>query len=130
MNPGLDGRRILLVEDEILIACMLEDMLADLGCVVVGPAARVAQALALIDADVIDAAVLDLCLNQELSYPVADALTARGIPFLFSTGYDRSRIRDGYGSLPMLQKPFHERELARVLTAFFPATRPLPEIAA
>ena len=130
MNPGLSGRRILLVEDEMLIACMLEDMLAELDYVVVGPAARVAQALALIEAEVIDAAVLDLCLNQELSYPVADALIARGIPFLFSTGYDKGRLRDSYQSLPMLQKPFHLLELAKVLTTFFPAAKPLPEIAA
>ena len=129
MNP-LAGRRILLVEDEMLIAAMLEDMLDDLGCVVVGPAARVAQALALIEAEVIDAAVLDISLHRELSYPVADALIARRIPFLFSTGYDKSRIRTGYQSSPMLQKPYHLRDLAKVLATFFPATHPLAGIAA
>ena len=130
MNSQLVGRRILLVEDEMLIACMLGDMLAELGCAVIGPAARVAQALAVIEAEIIDAAVLDISLNQELSYPVADALIARRIPFLFSTGYDRSRVWPGYQSLPMLQKPFHLRELTKVLATFFPATEPLPKVAA
>ncbi len=130
MNCDLIGRRVLLVEDELLISCMLEDILEDLGCTLVGPAARVDQALALVAAEAIDAVVLDVSLNEELSYPVADALIARGIPFMFSTGYDKDRLRDGYKSFAMLQKPFHPTELANVLMTLFPPAEPLPSLAA
>lgn len=127
--PELIGRRILLVEDELLISCLLEDILEDLGCTLVGPASRVDQALRLVAAETIDAVVLDVSLDEQLSYPVADALVARGIPFLFSTGYDRDRLRDGYRSFAMLQKPFHPSELANVLTGLFARTHPLPSAA-
>jgi len=130
VNLGLIGRRILLVEDELLISCLLEDMLADLGCIVVGPASRLEQAMALAVAEVIDAGVLDVSLNGVLSYPLADALRARSIPFMFSTGYDRDRLRADYQTFPMLQKPFHPRELARSMEALFPAAEPAPDIAA
>ena len=98
----LSGRRVLVVEDEMIVAWLLQDMLADLGCAVVGPAARVAQALAMIDAEAIDAAVLDVNLNGQKSYPVADALAARGVPFVFSTGYETESLPNGYQSLPVV----------------------------
>src|SRR5450631_1710377 len=115
MNNGLSGKRVLVVEDEVMVAWMLEDMLAGLGCAVVGPAARINQALAMIGAEVIDAAVLDINLNGEKSYPVADALAARGVPFVFSTGYDKGRLLDGYRSFPVLQKPYQRAELGDTL---------------
>ena len=102
----LSGRRVLVVEDEMIVAWLLQDMLADLGCAVVGPAARVYQALAMIDAEAIDAAVLDVNLNGQKSYPVADALAARGMPFVFSTGYETESLPNAYQRLPLLQKPF------------------------
>ncbi len=105
------GRRILVVEDEVMVAWTLEDMLADLGCEVVGPAARVDQALAMIEAEAVDAVVLDVNLNGEKSYPVADALAARGVPFVFSTGYDKDSLLDDYRSVPVLQKPYQPTEL-------------------
>jgi CheY-like chemotaxis protein len=111
----LSGRRVLVVEDEMLVAWLLEDMLADFGCGVVGPAARVSQALAMIDAEAFDAAVLDINLNGETSYPVADALTARGVPFVFSTGYNKDSLPKAYRSFPMLQKPFRQAELGDTL---------------
>ena len=111
----LSGRRVLVVEDEMIVAWLLQDMLADLGCAVVGPAARVAQALAMIDAEAIDAAVLDVNLNGQKSYPVADALTARGVPFVFSTGYETESLPNDYQSLPLLQKPFKRSELGDTL---------------
>ena len=92
MTSPLSGRRVLVVEDETMVAWLLEDMLADLGCAVVGPAARVNQALAMLDAEAIDAAVLDVNLNGQMSYPVADALAARGVPFVFSTGYNKDSL--------------------------------------
>jgi DNA-binding NtrC family response regulator len=115
MNSPFSGRRVLVVEDEIIVAWLLEDMLADLGCAVVGPAARVNQALALIDAEAIDVAVLDVNLNGQKSYPIADALAARGVPFVFSTGYDKDNLLESYRTLLVLQKPFHRSELGVTL---------------
>src|ERR1700692_3817867 len=101
MNSSFAGRRILVVEDEMIVAWLLEDMLADLGCAVVGPAVSINQALAMIDAEAIDAAVLDVNLNGQVSYPIADALAARGVPFVFSTGYAKDRLLDGYRTFPV-----------------------------
>src|SRR5690349_6230290 len=87
------GRRVLLIEDEMMVAMLLKDILADLGFTVVGSAARVEHALALIEAaGALDAAVLDINLNGQMSYPVADALVARRVPFLLATGYGRDSV--------------------------------------
>ena len=79
MNSPFSGCRVFVVEDEMIVAWLLEDMPAELGCVVIGPAAKVDQALAMIEAKAIDVAVLDINLNGEMSYPIADALAARGV---------------------------------------------------
>ena len=115
MDSPLSGKRVLVVEDEIMVSWLLEDMLANLGCVVIGPAVRVDQALAIIESEPLDAAVVDLNLNGQFSYPVADALAARGVPFVFSSGYSQDRLLEKYRSFPILQKPFHRSELAEVL---------------
>jgi two-component sensor histidine kinase len=115
MNNGLSGRRVLVVEDEVMVAWTLEDMLAELGCTVVGPAVRVDQALAMIETEAVDAVVLDVNLNGEKSYPVADALAARGVPFVFSTGYNKNNLLTGYRAFPMLQKPFNRAKLGGAL---------------
>ena len=84
----LRGLNVLVLEDEAVIAMLLEDMLVDLGCKVVGPAAKVAEALQLVRSEQIGAALLDLNLGRgETGYPVADALAARAVPFAFVTGY-------------------------------------------
>jgi CheY-like chemotaxis protein len=127
MNSPFSGRRVLVVEDEMIVAWLLEDMLADLGCAVVGPAARVNQALAMIDAEAIDVAVLDVNLNGQMSYPIADALAARGVPFVFSTGYDKDRLLDGYRTFPVLQKPFHRSELGDTLAKLWTPKEPSVE---
>ena len=104
--------RILVVEDEMLVAMFIKDMLKDLGCDVIGPAANVEQALSLIQsAGVIDAAVLDVNLNGCKSYPVADELAQRNIPFVFATGYEKRSLPSQYISTPFLQKPFTEGDL-------------------
>jgi CheY-like chemotaxis protein len=115
VNNRFPGRRVLLVEDERIVAWLLKDMLVDLGCSVVGPAADVNQALAMIDAESIDVAVLDVNLRGQMSYPIADVLVARGVPFVFSTGYDKDRLLDGYRTFPALQKPFHRSDLGDTL---------------
>ena len=116
MNSPSTDRRILLVEDEIFVVWLLEDMLTDLGCAIVGPASSVNQALAMIDAEAIDAAVLDVNLNGQMSYPIADALAARAVPFVFSTGYDKDTLLDRYRqTFPVLQKPIQRSELSDTL---------------
>jgi CheY-like chemotaxis protein len=126
MTDGpLSGRRVLVIEDEMMVAMLLEDMLADLGCTVVGSAARVEEALALIEAaGALDAAVLDINLNGQKSYPVADALVARSVPFLFATGYGRDSVMNGYRSFPLLQKPFRPSELAAALAKLLTPKEP------
>lgn len=109
----LDGLRVLLVEDEMLVCMDLEDMLAEFGCIVVGPAARVNQALDIIEREPFDVAVLDVNLGSERSYPIAERLSARGVPFLLSTGY--ADVEPAYQDRPRLQKPFSEQQLAKAL---------------
>jgi len=113
MTSPLLGRRVLVVEDELMVSWVLEDMLADLGCKVIGPAARVEQALAIIESESIDMAVLDLNLNGVYSCPVATALQGRGIPFVLSTGYNKENVPDQ--TLPFLQKPYEQSALRAVL---------------
>jgi CheY-like chemotaxis protein len=120
----LAGRRVLVVEDEAMVAWMLQDMLAGLGCVAVGPAVRVGEAMGMIDAEAFDAAVLDVNLSGQMSYPVADKLVMRGVPFVFSTGYSRDRLLECYRAFPMLQKPYDRSDLRVALEAMFPTTKP------
>lgn len=115
------GCRILVVEDEVIIAMLLENMLDEIGCEVIGPAANVEQALDLIETGAApDAAVLDINLDGEDSYPVADVLIARDIPFMFSTGYSKTSVHDEYAHFQLLQKPYSIQEISDALTAVLP----------
>jgi CheY-like chemotaxis protein len=105
-DDGLSGLRLLLVEDEAMVAMMLEDMLGDFGCAVVGPAASVAAALELAGREAIDGAILDVNVGGEPIYPVAEALAARGVPFVFTTGYGAADIDRRFAGAPAVQKPF------------------------
>ncbi len=111
----LEGRRVLVVEDEMLVAMNLEDMLGDLGIVVVGPAMRIDAALELAQTAVIDAAVLDINLHGGRSYPVAEVLRRRGVPFLFATGYGHVEDGSSFSDVPTLAKPYRSTELAATL---------------
>jgi len=116
MNIALSGRTVLIVEDEMIFGWLLKDILTDLGCIVIGPAARVDEALRMIEtAKILDIVVLDINLHRQRSYPVADALIARGIPFVFSTGYNKYSLPEIYKNFAMLQKPFKSQELADAL---------------
>src|SRR5512132_3095809 len=115
MDKLLSGRRVLVVEDEMMVLMMIEDMLADLGCESVTAAATTDQAIDLINAQVFDAAMLDMNLNGTKNSSIADALAALGVPFIFSTGYSHN-IMEGYPDQPILKKPFQFEELAAMLT--------------
>ena len=113
---GLQGRRILVVEDEALVAMLVEDALLDAGCSVVGPVATVAEALALLEqGEMPEAAVLDLNLAGETSTPVADALTRRGVPFVVATGYGAAGLPPEHRDVPVLAKPYDPAELTATL---------------
>lgn len=112
----LAGRRILIVEDEYLVATALADELCDDAAEVVGPAPSVQRAMALIvDAAELDVAVLDVNLGGELVYPVADALETRGVPFVLVTGYDRDAIPERYREMPVLEKPVETRAVVAAI---------------
>lgn len=116
-NVGLSGVRVLIVEDEMMVAMLLEDMLSDIGCTPVGPASRTGPALKLIEHAGLDIAILDVNLNGDETYLLADALAARKIPFVFASGYSAGGLREKYRSIPFLQKPFQQRELEQTLDA-------------
>jgi CheY-like chemotaxis protein len=113
----LAGLRLLVLEDEALVTMLIEDTLLDLGGVIVGPAGTVARALDLVAHAAIDLALLDVNLGGERSYAVAEALAARGIPFVFVTGYGATGVDRRYHRVPVLQKPFDSGQLERIVVA-------------
>lgn len=114
-DGDLNGLRILVVEDEAVISLLLEDMLLDFGCEVIGPAARLSAALDAVAREQVDLAILDVNVAGEPIYPVAEALAQRSIPFVFSTGYGSAGIRDSFRDRPVLQKPFAQHDLKQKL---------------
>jgi DNA-binding response OmpR family regulator len=110
-------RRALLVEDDVLIGMMVADMLAELGYQVVGPMRRLAAGLAAVAEESFDVAVLDVNLAGEESFPIADALEARQIPYLFATGYGPGSEELARRDRPVLTKPFSAKTLAAGLRA-------------
>lgn len=124
----LNNRRILVVEDEAMVALLVEDELIDLGAKVLGPAASVEDALALLTAAAsdggLDAAVLDMNLGGESVAPVADALLRIGVPFVLMTGYDEGLGAGPHEGVPRLQKPFVPCDLLDLLEGLLrPAAR-------
>lgn len=113
---SLKGLNILAVEDEMMVAMMLEDLLEDAGCNVV-IAGHLEQALKLAQERDLDAAVLDENLHGMCSYPVAEALSARAIPFIFATGYGESNLRESYPGRPVIGKPYRGRDVIAALEA-------------
>ncbi len=138
-SAALRGRRILVVEDEAIVAMMLEEMLRDLGCDVIGPAMTVSEALAAVAENALDLAILDVNVSREPVYPVAELLRSRNIPVIFSTGYgaDEQRSRySQYHDCAILSKPYDSDDLERMLRKVFnrtsvsttPTPAPLAEI--
>jgi CheY-like chemotaxis protein len=114
------GRRILVVEDEMLVVLGIENVLRTLGVQIVGPASSVPRALALVEAGGFDGALLDVNLRGVRVDAVADALAARGVPFVFITGYGADGLPEAHRTRPMLTKPFHDADLSAVLTRHMP----------
>jgi CheY-like chemotaxis protein len=112
---GLQGKRILVVEDELMIRMLLEDMLGELGYTIAAEAARVEDALEAAKNIDFDLAILDVNLNGQPISPVADALVARGTPFVFATGYGERGVPESYRDRPTLKKPFQMDGLKRLL---------------
>jgi CheY-like chemotaxis protein len=111
----LKGLRVLVAEDEILISMLLEEMLAELGCEIVGAASTLSVALDMVDRSEPDVAILDLNLAGENANPVAVALAARGTPFVFATAYGGAGIGPAWNHVPRLLKPFTKNQVAAAL---------------
>jgi DNA-binding NtrC family response regulator len=111
---ALEGRRILIVEDEFLVAAMLEDFIADLGGVVIGPAATIKDAMTLAADRDIDAAVVDVNVNNERIDPVARLLRQRGVPFVLATGYGQGVASIAEGA-EIIDKPYTQQRVAAAL---------------
>jgi CheY-like chemotaxis protein len=120
-NPGA-GKRVLVVEDEPMIRLLLDDMLTDLGYSMAAEAGRLDEALAAAKQGEFDVAILDVNLNGQPITPVVEVLVARGVPFVFVSGYARRGIPEAHSKIPLLQKPFQVEGLARALAAVAPKT--------
>jgi CheY-like chemotaxis protein len=108
-------RRALVVEDEVLVGMLLEEMLHELGYELAALSTHIDEALALARTATFDVALLDINLNGRQSFPVADAIRARGLPFLFATGYGSRILEAAWRDVPILQKPFSLDELRAAL---------------
>jgi CheY-like chemotaxis protein len=122
----LQGLRILVVEDVFLIADELADLLTTIGCVVVGPSPTLKDGLETATAESLDGALLDVNLAlEQTSFPIAEVLAARGVPFLFLSGYDvQDHFPAEFQDAPCLPKPVEVRQLTREMArTFAPAAR-------
>ncbi|RST31304.1 response regulator [Sphingomonas ginkgonis] len=116
----LSGLRLLIVEDEYMVATHLEMLLENCGCEVVGPVATVDKALELMEAERLDGVLLDANLNGISSAPLADFLNARSVPFVVVTGYGRLELAtETLSAAPRIGKPFSKAEFEKVLTSTF-----------
>jgi len=111
----LQGIKVLVVEDETMVSLLIEDVLMELGCNLVGSAGRLGTALELAETVAIDVAILDVNLAGEPVYPVAETLDRRGTPFVFTTGYGQEGVLSRWRDRPTVTKPFRPDELARTL---------------
>jgi CheY-like chemotaxis protein len=117
------GKRVLVVEDELMIRMLLQDMLTDLGHTLAGEAGQIEEALALAQEGAFDIAILDVNLNGQPISPVVEILIDRGLPFVFATGYGQRGVPEPYRNTPTLQKPFQADALAQAIEAAAPRVR-------
>jgi DNA-binding response OmpR family regulator len=127
-SGALGGCHVLVVEDDFLIGDALADLLADAGAIVLGPVGRLSEARALLQREDarFEMAVLDIDLHGESSYAIADLLLARGVPFLFTTGYSHDAVDADYRDHPRLQKPLSGRILVAALARMRPESDERP----
>jgi DNA-binding NtrC family response regulator len=115
-RPNLRGSKVLVVEDEMMIAMLIEDMLEELGCELIGPASKVERALELIASETIEIALLDVNLDGQATDAVAYELQRKGVPFVFATGYGATGVPKQHNDRTVLQKPFQMTDLATALS--------------
>lgn len=116
-DNNLAGRRVLVIEDESMVSMLLQDTLADMGCEVIGVASRFNDAIEKAKSLSFDVAILDVNLNGAHTFPIAEMLAERGRAFVFATGYGAASLPASLHRAPVLQKPFHQRDLERALRA-------------
>lgn len=119
----LNGVRVLLVEDQMIVALQIEDMLRAVGCEVVGPVGTLQAAITLAQAEALDVALLDINLDGEKVYPTAEELQARGIPFILASGYGESTLPEKWRDQPRLSKPFRREQLEQLLRSVISRSR-------
>ncbi len=117
MTALLQGIKVLVVEDEFLVATLIEDMLESAGCTVCGPVPRLAEAIEAASREACDMAVLDVNLAGERIFPVAEILARRNLPFVFVTGYGANTLPSEYAACPRLHKPFKRADLLAALSS-------------
>ena len=115
----LQGRRILIVEDSPVVAPFTADLLDDLGCEVVGPAPNMAAARELVENGGFDAALMDIHIRGERVFPLCEMLAAKGVPFVFTSGYADWQMPQKWQDRPRLQKPYTLDQIERALTDLF-----------
>lgn len=120
MTTSDTAPRVFIVEDESMLVMLLEDLLPTLGYEVAGSAASVDQALADLPDAQTDLVIIDVNLAGTPSFPVADALRAQGVPFLFTTGYGQQGLPERFADAPVLAKPFRRQDIESALTRVFP----------
>ncbi len=116
---SLAGRRILVVEDDMMIAVLIEQVLQELGCVVVGPVGKLDAALRLAGSEALDAAILDVNIRGSEVYPVAERLRTRGVPFVLASGYGDWALPEAFRNQPRLTKPFTYEEIEARMRLLF-----------
>ena len=115
----LAGRKILVVEDSPVVAPFTADLLMELGCEVIGPAPNMAAARELVDAGCFDAALMDIHIRGERVFPLCDALEAKGVPFVLTSGYADWQIPEKWQSAPRLQKPYTIDQVRQAVATLF-----------
>ncbi len=123
MATSIEGCRIFVVEDESVITMLLQDMFEELRCEVVSLASRFQDALDKATTLAFEVAILDVNLNGQRTFPIAEVLTARGLPFIFATGYGAAAVPEAFHAAPVLQKPFRIADLERAVRSALAAPR-------
>ena len=118
-KPQLNGRRILVIEDSPVVAPFTADVLAELGCTVVGPAPNMAAARELVEAGEFDGALVDVHIRGERVFPLCEMLNARNVPFVFTSGYADWQMPEKWQDRPRLQKPYTVDQVEEVLGSLF-----------